>query len=331
MMLASHQALARSYDHAESGCVIINRSETGRIWAYGSNRLDVLQRLSTNDLDGMSLHESRPTVLTTAVGRIVDLLTVLNLQERVLLLTSPGQSKAVQQWMHRFIFFQDDIELKDATSDLTQFGLYGTTASTIVSQLPQVSSDLKPGYACALDDTISILRGTAPTGFGYEILAPPSLQKRLIERALDAGAVQAPSSLYELLRIEAGLPGAGHEITETFLPLEVGLRPAVSFRKGCYTGQEIIARMDSRGKLAKTLVGLRASQMLPAKATLRATDGSTGIVTSSINSPRMGWIGLGLLKPAAANPDSKVTVESQSTNNSLYATVTRLPFRHLTQ
>ena len=80
MMLASHQALARSYDHAESGCVIINRSETGRIWAYGSNRLDVLQRLSTNDLDGMSLHESRPTVLTTAVGRIVDLLTVLNLQ-----------------------------------------------------------------------------------------------------------------------------------------------------------------------------------------------------------------------------------------------------------
>lgn len=330
MTPASHQALARSYNHAESGCVIIDRSEIGRVWAYGSNRLDVLQRLSTNDLDGMSLHEYRPTVLTTAVGRIVDLLTVLNLKKRVLLLTSPGQSKAVQQWLHRFIFFQDDIELKDATSDLIQFGLYGAKASRIVTQLAQISSGLKQGHACALDDTVWILRGIAPTGFGYEIIAPPSLEKNLIERALEAGAVQAPSSLYELLRIEAGMPGAGHEIMETFLPLEVGLRPAISFSKGCYTGQEIIARMDSRGKLAKTLVGLRASQVLPAKATLRATDGSTGIVTSSINSPRMGWIGLGLLKPAAANPGAKVAVESQSTNNSLYATVTKLPFSHLT-
>ena len=328
MTPASPEELAKNYNHTESGCVIIDRSEIGRLWAYGSNRLDVLQRLSTNDLTGMDLHEHRPTVLTTAVGRIVDLLTVLNLKERALLLTSPGQSKAVQQWMQRFIFFQDNIQLKDATSDLKQFGLYGAKASTIVAQLARVSSDLKPGRAHALDDTVWLLRGAAPAGFGYEIVAPPALEQSLIERALDAGAIQAPSSLHELLRVEAGLPGAGHEIMETFLPLEVGLRHAVSFSKGCYTGQEIIARMDSRGKLAKTLVGLRSSQMLPARATLRATDGSTGVVTSSVNSPRMGWIGLGLLKPAAASLGAEVEVESA--NNPLFATVTRLPFNALT-
>ncbi|MDP6416262.1 MAG: hypothetical protein QGG54_14720, partial [Gammaproteobacteria bacterium] len=170
MTAASPEDLSEIYNNIHSGCVIIDRSQVGRIWAHGANRLDILQRLSTNDLSGMYMYEGRPTVLTTAVGRIVDLLLVLNMDERALLFTSPGQSERVRQWLRRFIFFQDDIELNDATSELKQFGLYGAEASAVAEQLATAASaDLHPGDALPLDKHAWMLRGAPPAGFGYDV------------------------------------------------------------------------------------------------------------------------------------------------------------------
>ena len=324
MTPASPEELSQSYNHAQSGCVIIDRSEVGRIWAQGADRLNLLHRLSTNDLNGMLLHEGRPTVLTNPVGRIVDLLFVLNLDERALLLTSPDKSEAVQQWLRRFIFFQDDVELQEATSELKQFGLYGAQASAVASRLRNTTAEISPHHALLLEKNTYVLRGASPAGLGYDLIAPPLPMENLIAIALDAGAIMAPSELYELLRVEAGLPGAGHEIETTFIPLEVGLRKAVSFSKGCYTGQEIIARMDSRGKLAKTMVGLRSQQQLRPGAALRTDNGSVGVVTSCVYSPRLGWIGIGLVKPAMAASGSELAVGDSEP--ALQATVTGLPF-----
>ena len=127
------------------------------------------------------------------------------------------------------------------------------------------------------------------------------------------------------LRIEAGLPGAGHEINSSNIPLEIGLRDAISFTKGCYTGQEIIARLDSRRKLAKTLVGLRSSDEIPIGATLKAPDGSSGVVTSSTYSPKLGWIGLGLVKPAVCGPGTTLSVTQDEFLGS--TSVSALPFK----
>ena len=316
--------LSESYHIAESGCVIIDRSTVGHIWINGKDRLDLLQRLSTNDLRAMSLYESRPTVLTTSVGRIVDLLLVLNLEKRVLLLTSPGQAEVVQQWLHRFIFFQDNVKLQAATSELKQFGLYGKQASEVATQLVSAAAELSPQLALPLEENAWLLRRSPPSGFGYELIASNTVLERLLEQALDIGAVMAPPSLHELLRVEIGLPGAGREIDPAFIPLEVGLREAISFSKGCYTGQEIIARMDTRGKLAKTMVGLRAEQQLPRGAVLRTSKGSVGMVTSTVHSPRLGWIGLALIKPEAATSGTEITVEDSDLK--MQATVSSLPF-----
>ena len=324
MTLASPEELSQSYNHARSGCVIIDRGEVGRIWAHGADRLDLLQRLSTNDLNAMALYECRPTVLTTALGRIVDLLLVLNLEERTLLLTSPGRSEAVRQWLRSFTFFQDDIELQDATTELRQCGLFGAKAHAVVAQLTSAAADIQLHHALLLEENTWLVRGAAPAGFGYELIAPHLQMESFIAAALDTGAVRAPAELHELLRVEAGLPGAGHEIEAAFIPLEVGLRKAISFSKGCYTGQEIIARMDTRGKLAKTLVGLRSEQQLPKGAGLRTAKRRAGLVTSSVYSPRLGWIGLGLLKPAVIGSVSELAVEDYEP--ALRATVATLPF-----
>ena len=120
------------------------------------------------------------------------------------------------------------------------------------------------------------------------------------------------------------MPGASHEIDGSNIPLEIGLRDAISFTKGCYTGQEIIARLDSRRKLAKTLVGLRSSDEIPIGATLKAPGESSGVVTSSTYSPRLGWIGLGLVKPAVCSPGTTLSVTKDGFSGS--ASVSTLPF-----
>ena len=100
--------------------------------------------------------------------------------------------------------------------------------------------------------------------------------------------------------------------------------PQTKFRVLLETGQEIIARMDSRGKLAKTLVGLRLSDELPIRAMLKAPDGSSGTVTSSVYSPKLGYIGLGLVKPSACSPGTNLSVSINGFSGT--ASVSKLPF-----
>ena len=316
--------IREAYQQTQTGCALVERNTSEYIWSHGRDRLDLLHRLSTNNLTDMSDHEVKSTVLTNPVGRIVDYLTVLNLDNKSLIITSPGKSEMVLQWIMKYVFFQDDVTFQIPNEPLSQVGLYGTKAHVIVNKLAPECSTLSYNQAFTIGDCAWILRVPPPGGLGYEIISDPTTTKTLIEIAITAGAVNAPFSLYDLLRVEAGLPGAGYEISDSYIPLEIGLRDAISFTKGCYTGQEIIARMDSRGKLAKTLVGLRSSDELPIGAILKAPDGSSGTVTSSVYSPKLGYIGLGLVKPSACSPGTNLSVSINGFSGT--ASVSKLPF-----
>ncbi|MGH9121238.1 MAG: YgfZ/GcvT domain-containing protein [Acidimicrobiales bacterium] len=115
---------------------------------------------------------------------------------------------------------------------------------------------------------------------------------------------------YEVLRIEAGVPRMGAELTERTIPAETGLVPVtVSFTKGCYTGQELVARIDSRGShVAKNLRGLRLAGPAQAGASLEAGGKSVGTLTSVAESPALGWVGLGYVG-RSVEPGGTVTVE----------------------
>ncbi len=314
--------LAEYYEAAHTGCVLIDRDPVARFWSSGEHRIDLINRMSTNDLEGMVEFEGRPTVLTNATARIIDYLLVLHLGERALLLASPGQGEEVRRWLSGYIFYQDDIAFTDASEELAQFGLYGTQALRIVTELAGVEKNLPLHNALPIGAALAI-RMPALAGEAIEFIVPRGDLDGWISKVVAAGAKQAPPELYEILRVEAGLPGAGHEITADFIPLEVNLWDAISFSKGCYIGQEIIARMESRGKLAKTLVGLRAESALLVGAQLKAENGARGVITSSVHSPRNGWLGLGLVKPNAAVPGMSVVV--QGNGDSTQATIAALP------
>jgi aminomethyltransferase len=130
----------------------------------------------------------------------------------------------------------------------------------------------------------------------------------------------AGSQLYNILRIRAGSPGAGRELSEEYIPLELGLWDEVSFAKGCYTGQEIIARMESRGKLAKTISTVRIDALSESPVDLLIDGKRVGTLTSAVTAPDGTHYGIALLKPDQAQSDTQAV-----TTTGVTATVTGLP------
>jgi aminomethyltransferase len=309
------------------GCGLIELPDHALIWGTGRDRLDLLHRMSTNDLTGMRPNEGRATVLTTALARIVDRLIVVNLEEtseiskisgvleapRVLMLGSARMGQKIRRWLAGYIFFQDEVMFTDASTEMTQLRLFGPRAGAVAEALAPGASALKPYHVLRQDGAI-IGRGDPLGGDSFFIVVEKGQAPMWGERALAAGAVTATPEVYDVIRIESGLPEIDREISEDYIPLEANLWNDVSFSKGCYIGQEIIARMESRGKLAKRLTGWRS------EGPLALTEFSGGAITSVTESPRFGWIALGYVKPA------QVEVGTEFELNGTRATIAALPF-----
>ncbi len=313
-----------AYQNATTNAVLIDQSAIGRFWSTGGHNVDLIHRMSTNDLRNMQVNEGRRTVLTNAHGKIVDLITVINLADRALVLTSPNNGTPIRGYLTRYIFFNDDVKLADATADITIQALVGPKAAALVSALNPAAADLSPHSVLTLNDDV-LLQALQPLAGApaYQLIGTPAALATVADQLRAAGATDADQAILDLLTLEAGYPAPGKEVSSDFIPLEVDLWGAVSFSKGCYIGQEIIARMESRGKLAKTLVGLRSDVALPIGATIKAGKGR-GKVTSSLESPTHGWISLGLLKPDAITPGAMVDVIVDGAT--LSATLADTPF-----
>lgn len=149
----------------------VGESNIGLLRIKGHDCLNFLQRLSTNDMNGLNSGEHRTTVLTTEKGRIVDIVTVLKLEDSIVLTTSIGNSQRVKEWFEKFTI-TEDIQITDITADFSRYCIVGAKVITGIQQL-------------------------------------------------------------------------GKELTEQVNPLEANLEKFVSFTKGCYIGQEVIARLDT--------------------------------------------------------------------------------------
>lgn len=298
------------YLSARASAVIIPRPQVGRVRALDRDRLDLLHRLSTNALNDLAVGEARATVLTTPLARIVDLLWVLNRGETALLITGAGRATTVRRWLSGYIFYNDRVKFEDASNVLGQFEIHGPQADIVAeSLLPGVAS-LSVNHFIEQDEII-VWRSQPLCGGAFTVIAPAEKLTALWAKAQSAGAMAASEETYQLLRIAAGVPGET-ELTEDYIPLEANLWGAVSFTKGCYTGQEIIARMESRGKLARRLCGLNLNAPVSIGAEVRVNETSVGHVTSAAVLSGLGPVALAYLKTAHAEPNTFVNVASTS-------------------
>ncbi len=317
--------LSAEYSAALNAAVLMDRSHEGRLSLRGPDRLAFIQRMSTNDVLKLKADESTPTIFTNPVGRIIDRVTLVNRAEDALLLTEPGRGDAVRAYLQRNIFFNDQVELHDLAPETRQFVLLGPAADAVAAALGlSIEGDHPRGAWVNIADTPVYAARIKPLiGAQWVLLAPTNSAEAIFETVLRAGADNglkpAGSLTYNVLRIRAGRPGVGRELSTDYIPLEVGLWDEVSFSKGCYTGQEIIARMESRHKLAKTIVQLTLDQPMDTPSPLTLEGRETGTLTSCATAPDGIIYGIGVVKVAAAVPGTVLLAGSAA-----QATIVRL-------
>jgi len=256
---------------AEHTCAVADRSELGRLVGTGPDLLGLIHRLSTGDVKDLLPGQGRETVLTSAKGRIVERLSAHHLgDEGVLLVAGPHAAPRVLAHLQKFTF-AEQTGLTDQTAATFAFALIGPrwADAAEAAGLPALAPF---GVATSEVDGARV-HAARTNGFNSEGLLvvgavgdADRVRSALLAAAADAGGAAIGAQDLEAWRILNGLPGAGHELTEAHNPLEAGLRDAVSFTKGCYVGQEVVARLNTYGKVARTVVRLELSDGGPAPA-----------------------------------------------------------------
>jgi tRNA-modifying protein YgfZ len=315
------------YAAAQTGCVMIEASAWGRLRFTGKDRLDFLHRLSTNDLLKLQPGQGAATVFTTPIARIIDRTVIYVREADLLMLTSRGNQGRVSQWLRKYIFFNDEVQIKDVTNETAMLSVYGATANQVLQTVSGVDLSGVPLHywrtVCIAEVEALIARADPIASGGFHLIFEKSALPQMWQALVAVGVAPIGEETYQVLRIEAGRPEFGHELGDEYIPLEAGLWAEVSFTKGCYTGQEIIARMESRQRLAKQLMGLRLAGEVTLPATLLSNEHEVGVVTSVTHSPSLGWIGLGYLKSAAAADGQQV--QALSGERTVPATLSTLP------
>jgi tRNA-modifying protein YgfZ len=308
----SKAEITAAYEAAHSSAIVVDRSDLGMLLFSGETRLDLIHRMSTQAVRDLKSGEGAATILTTDIGRIIDRLIVYATSDKVYALTGENNADNIARYLMRFVFFNDDFHLEDLSADTAVLGVYGAQAQSLLGQAGFADVDLPLHHwrQTDFDGLTAYLHRTDPVASdGYFVTCTTAEKSTLWERLAAAGLTAVAGEAFETLRIEAGVPRFGHELSEAYIPLEANLWDDVSFTKGCYIGQEIIARMESRGRIAKKLVQLRPSEPVAAGADITAGGKKVGTITSAAVGPggpvALGYVRTAVLEETEAPPELK--------------------------
>jgi aminomethyltransferase len=300
---------AAEYHAVLNAAALFDRSHEGRLEFTGRDRLTIPQRMSTQDVGALSPGEGSATLFLTPNARILDRVVIINLGERALALTEPGRGSAFAGFLQRNIFFNDEMHVRDLGTDTAAFALHGRMADAVMAAVaPGLDAlPLFGGREITIAGAVVLAVRMKPLHeSAWSLIIPRSAGEAVYEELLAIGrayGLQPAGSLaYNMLRIHAGRPAAGRELSTEYIPLEVGLWDEVSFSKGCYTGQEIIARMESRGRLARTMMRVRLSAFINPPSALSADGKEAGMLTSAVTLPDGTHIGIVVVRMVYAQP-----------------------------
>jgi len=313
------------------GAGLFRLGERGLVVVEGSDRARWLNGMLTNDISVLAAGRERSgchALLLTRIGRIVADVHVLLREGAFWLETEKSAVAPLLATLGKYII-ADDVRLSEATPSWERLALEGPAASAIFAIAAGEAPGLAPDAAASFEIAgISVLAGAwGVSGEDALQLFVPAGGGATVALALRrAGAghalVEAGEDVLEILRVEAGTPRQGRELSEAVLPAEVGLARAISTTKGCYTGQEIVSRMAVRGGASHSLVGLalEGGSAPAAGAAISVQGARVGELTSAALSASAGAIALAYVRRTHAAPGTELVVEGRG------ARVTALPF-----
>mgnify|MGYP001158610016 CR=1 FL=1 len=220
----------------------------------GTDALEHLNRSLTTDTTQLRLHGKQESLLCNANGRILDRLTLCNLEERVILVGNHGTGGDTRQQLIQGVPWDQDVAILDGDTAIGHLKLVGKAVDRCLVGLDLDSTDIDLQSWTEFGNSL-ISRTEVGDSLVTEILVPTAEIDNLVNILIDNGAIMIDSDRWSELRIRLGILDS-NEMNPSNLPFELGLHELVKLDKGCYPGQEIHARMDSKGRLARTLVRL---------------------------------------------------------------------------
>jgi folate-binding protein YgfZ len=245
--------------------------------------------------------------MVTSTARTIDLVTSYVLDDAVLLLVSPNRRQLIMQWLDRYIFFADQVKLTDITAETATFSLIGPQSHGIVEKLGAGDLIGQPYGNHILVDGVIVAVGSGLATPGYTLILPVTNKETLWNKILSYGAGEVSDRTWEMLRILQGRPAPDAELTDDYNPLEVGLWQTISFNKGCYIGQETIARLNTYKGVKQYLWGIHLHNAAEPGTIITIGDEKVGKLTSYTTTPD-GHFGLGYIRSKAGGVGLKVQI-----------------------
>jgi len=312
---------------------LIDLSFRTQIRMTGEDRVSFLQGMLSNDVKSLNPGSGCLAALLTEQGRIVADLCVYESDDCFLLDVEVRIKDKVMDTLSRFII-ADDVEMEDLSEAQTTVALQGPLASHTLEATGASITLPKEFQHCEAvigGVAVRIIRANVTGEGGYEIIVPSAqsetVWRTLLEAGTSLGICPVGLAALNILRIEAGIPWYGIDMDEGRIVVEVGLEQAISFKKGCYLGQEVVERATARGRVNRKLSGLIVqSDQIPVPGEKLFQDGQdVGWITSAAYSPRLAKpVALGYVRREQGEQGTQLRIDRQGTP--MIAEVTTLPF-----
>ncbi|MBS1518390.1 MAG: hypothetical protein JSS91_09925 [Bacteroidetes bacterium] len=278
--------------------------KAGLITLSGSDAVDFINRMSTNDLRNFRKGEFRYTVLTTDRGRIIDLVNFIDLGDKMLFLTSADYEDRIISHLEKYIIM-DDVSLKKSGDEHLLISIFTDNPGEFSSEKFNIECEKNKAYVINENDIL----------FCNDLLSPAvniiCSEKHIdVYRNILKDYELLNCGEYEFMRISSLTPEGKNELNEQINPMECGLDKFISFTKGCYIGQEVIARIESQSKIPKQMVKINSdSEFKPEDRIYNEEDKESGFVTSVI--PYAGkYSGLGFIRNTELEGEKSFKIRS---------------------
>lgn len=318
-IVLSYANVRAEYDALHSSAIIVDRSHRGRIRFIGARAGEALTGLVTSDVVSLAPGHGQYAAALTAKGRIVADLRIYAFEDAYLVDTParawPGWLSMVKKFVNPRVS-----GYRDESHAIRDIGIFGPNAQRVVAAVSGIDqttlTELAPlAHTSVTRDgvTITVARAIDLGVDGFDLFVPFEIFERVWLDTLALGATPAGLGAWEIARVEAGRPEWGIDIDESTIPQEANFDElnAISYTKGCYIGQEVVARVHFRGHVNRHLRGLRVDGSEPPPTGTQLFDdagNNVGEVRSSVSSPRLGGIAIGMVR-REITPGTQVTAK----------------------
>jgi folate-binding protein YgfZ len=302
--------ILESFDRLRGDCALLEPDDVAMIEIRGEDRKGWLQGQATNDLKQLDIGAASAFCVCSPTGQILAVCDIWGLRDRFLVTCDRSSVAAFMNRVDQMVVMED-VVARDISADYSLLSVQGPNASRNLQHLI-VLPTLDAGDSQAGDREVVTLRSNRTGLGGWDVLVPKS-DRKTAKSIRQTFSLVVPEA-FEIARIEAGIPAAGRDWDARTLPPELG--PAfearhVNYKKGCYTGQEILMRIHSRGHTNRTWVALLSEHPLEAgKAVSHSRRKDAGVVTSACFSPDYGYIAGAMLRNEAVLEGDAVRVET---------------------